>query len=126
MAKPKQKQKIEFPYEAYIIGIGTDEVIFQFKTEKERDKAIRNKPLPDARGYLTTCTMCEGMIEPKKRLIVKLKDEKMSKGRIRNAYLFFCNQKCYDDYFSNGDDPDEEFEDFREQEKAIKEILKPQ
>lgn len=112
-------------YGEIFTGYG-DEVGFEFETEKECDEAMQNEEnLSDGLQDFTTCPNCEETTEPKKRFIIKFENDDVCN---MNEYMIFCDQKCFDEFFSTVDDPDSD-DDVQDKVNAVKQgkikILKP-
>jgi len=128
MSKPKPKKlKYAFGIKKFLGQIYFGEgQIFQFETEKECDEAMKTKNFGQFGADFTTCMCCQKTTKPQKRVIAKLKNEETCN---LNTYLFFCSQKCFDDFFEDvgkypeDADIDEEIIALKE---GITEILKPQ
>jgi len=126
MSKPKiDKKKYAFGTKKYLGEIYYGEgQIFKFETEKECDEAMQTKNFVQFHADFTECICCGKTTEPQKRFIAKAKDEDYCN---LSTYVFFCSQKCFDEYFDVPDKPKDDIDEYiKDLKECITEILKPQ
>ena len=81
--------------------LGTEEpYILEFETEKECDDFMRKATVKDIGKEHIGCSHGCRTTKPENRIIAKLEGNATELDNVDFSYLFFCSQKCYDDFFN--------------------------